>query len=256
MFCVIVCCFIRLAELSTGPPLLAEPCGGFVVQWIVQRSFLREKIVQSIVHLLFTYCTMALPQHKTTLSILRSILGPGAGGEVRFANKIGRSTSWLRKACCGQIPLMREAALSIFYETGISLKWLMDGDTAKPPVDHDGKPYTVEIYALHRSVQREGFNHEDADISQTEMVGNLHQLVGSYCMARSKNRGGFFTFKLGEFVDQISKEFGNVQTTKNKTAARIAEDLKRLVESPPGAASYTLKPRKPRPSRRLRKPSA
>jgi hypothetical protein len=222
------------------------------VQQIVQRSFLREDFVQSIVHLLFTYCTMALPQHKTTLSILRSILGPGAGGEVRFADKIGRSTSWLRKACCGQIPLMREAALSIVYETGIGLKWLMDGDTAKPPVDADGKPYTVESYARHRSVQREGFDHEDASISEAEMVGIFDQLVGSYCMARSKNRGGFFTFKLGEFADQISKEFGTAKTAKNPAAAYIVENLKRLVENPAPRGSYTLKPRKPRPSRRKR----
>jgi hypothetical protein len=201
---------------------------------------------------------MALPKHKTTLSILRSALGPGAGNETRFAQKIGRSTSWLRKACCGQIPLMREAALAIAYETGISIKWLMDGNTAKPPVDTDGEPYTAETYARHRTTQREGFDREDADISQQEMVGTLLQLVHSYTAAQQKNRGGFFTFKLIEFAHSLADEFGQSKGKKT-TAASIASALLHLIEAPaPEGGGYKIAKRKttrqkPQPSRRQRK---
>ena len=137
---------------------------------------------------------MALPQHKTTLSILRSILGP-AGSEARFADKIGRSTSWLRKACCGQIPLMREAALSIVYETGISLKWLMDGDTAKPPVDAFGLPYTLETYAHHNAQQSNGVDRlNDA----------FARLLASYC---ATSKGDLLILHFEAFADEMSRKF-------------------------------------------------
>ncbi|MFA6176374.1 MAG: hypothetical protein WC765_07335 [Phycisphaerae bacterium] len=84
---------------------------------------------------------MALPKHKTCLSVLRSILGPISGGEKRFADLIGRSTSWLKKASCGQIPLTDEAAFRISFETGVSEKWLKDGDPTVPPTT--GFPLSV-----------------------------------------------------------------------------------------------------------------
>ena len=94
---------------------------------------------------------MANPQHKTCLSVLRSVIGSAAGNEARFAEKIGRSTSWLKKASCGQIPLTENIALRISHETGISMRWLMQRDTSKTPVDKDDKTFTKATYENYRS---------------------------------------------------------------------------------------------------------
>ena len=151
---------------------------------------------------------MALPKHKTCLSILRSILGSGAGNEAHFAKKIGRSTSWLKKASCGQIVLTHDAAVRIGYETGISVRWLLDTDTTKPPVDKDGKPYTLETYTSHREFMRDGFDAEDAIESIDEMVGTITHLLILYGRARACNRGGLFSHYLIDFSARMSDDFG------------------------------------------------
>ena len=92
---------------------------------------------------------MALPKHKTCLSILRSIIGSTAGNEKTFANKIGRSTSWLKKASCGQVALTQDAAVQIGRETGVSFRWLLDNDTTKQAIDNYGNVYTIETYVRH-----------------------------------------------------------------------------------------------------------
>ena len=196
-----------------------------MVQIIVQTNWRCHQIVHRLVHLLFTYCTMALPQHKTCLSILRSILGPGVGGEARFAKKIGRSTSWLKKASCGQIPLTREAAIAIAYETGASVKWLLDGDTTEPLLDSEGKPYTLETYANYRQQDLEKQDLDGLEFARDEMTVCLHQLLRSLGAANLKNRGGLFTFHLRNFADQMADKFGVSDIYQNEGAARIAENV-------------------------------
>lgn len=204
---------------------------------------------------------MALPQHKTCLSILRSILGPGAGGEARFAEKIGRSTSWLKKASCGQIPLTRDAALAIAYETGASVKWLLAGDATKPAVDADGNPYTLETYANYRIQDREKMNREDLDISRMEAVGCFHSLFRSLKSANEKNRGGLFAFHLEQFADEMADKFGLANIYKDKATAALAEQVARCVVEfdAENATTYTLgkkpapTPQKPQPSRKSKR---
>jgi hypothetical protein len=223
-----------------------------------------ESIVHSVVLLLFTYCTMALPQHKTCLSILRSILGPGAGNEARFAEKIGRSTSWLKKASCGQIPLTRDAAIAIAYETGASMKWLLDGDTTKPLLDSEGNPYTLETYATYRQKDRDEKNREDISLARDEMAGCLHQLLGILGAANQKNRGGLFAFHLSNFVDEMADKFGVADIYQNEGAAGIAENVAHLVRTydAKNAPKYvpgkkaTPTPQKKQPSRKSKSSDA
>ena len=172
---------------------------------------------------------MALPQHKTCLSILRSILGPGAGNESRFAEKIGRSTSWLKKASCGQIQLTNDAAVRIGYETGVNVRWLMAGDTNSPPVDDQRKPYNIETYAAHRELMRDGFDSSDASISEEDITIILHKILQTYVAARSQNRGGLFTFKLENAVYDFVMEFGSDEIASSSVALGIVENLQKMI---------------------------
>ena len=241
---------------------------------------------------------MALPQHKTRLSILRSILGPGAGNEARFAEKIGRSASWLKKASCGQIPLTRDAAVRIAYETGISVRWLMAEDIKKTPVatdsgkgddldwigpegfratgdaplDHEGKPYTLETYVNYRANDREKRDWEDVICARNEVVGCFFELLRVLGSANLKNRGGLFAYHLGNFTDEMADKFGKANIGNNKKAAQIVEtvadlimkddysDVVVVVDDAPAEnlakkPKPATKPQKKQPSRKSKRPA-
>lgn len=183
---------------------------------------------------------MALPKHKTCISILRSILGPGAGSEARFAEKIGRSTSWLKKASCGQIPLTRDAAIVIAYETGVSAQWLLEGDVSIPPHTGDYEVYTQETYALHRQRDVNEHDWEDCNLAEDEFVGCIYALVQGLRAAIEKNRGGLFTFHLSYFVDEMNKNFGKAEIYKNKFGPNIAKKITVELASEPAKDDMAL----------------
>ena len=168
---------------------------------------------------------MALPKHKTCLSILRSILGPGAGGEVRFAEKIGRSTSWLKKASCGQIPITKDTAVRIAYETGVSAKWLMADDPAKPAVDQHGKKYSAKTYAAHRDILQNGIDAEDGESSSLEIAGQLENIVALYSKAAQNNRGGLFTYQLGETIASLSGEYNRYKVKNSEDFLKTSRSV-------------------------------
>jgi hypothetical protein len=55
------------------------------------------------------------------------------GGELEFAQLIRRSTSWVKHASAGLIPLPWDTAVAIGFETGVCPEWLFKGDTNEPP---------------------------------------------------------------------------------------------------------------------------
>jgi plasmid maintenance system antidote protein VapI len=179
---------------------------------------------------------MALPKHKTCLSILRSLIGSGSRNEKHFAEKIGRSPSWVKQASSGHLPLTKDAAVRIAYETGVSVRWLINGDTSAPALNMDGKPYTESFYENYRVSMRDGFDDEDSSISKTEMVGLIHSLITSYEGARQSNKGGFFTFQLGEIADDLAVKYSKMRIKNDvaykKTRRTIAENLLSLLDLP------------------------
>jgi hypothetical protein len=170
---------------------------------------------------------MALPQHKTTLSIFRSILGSFHGNEARFAEKIGRSRSWLKKASCGEIPLTPEIARVIAYETGVCPQWLLSNDTAAPAVDRLGKPYTLETYAAYRQADTERINFEDWGDAERGFCRSIQELIAVLTSAGLSNRGGFFQFLLEEFVEDAKKRFSTVEIRGWKDAAKYGLEVAR-----------------------------
>lgn len=177
---------------------------------------------------------MANPQHKTCLSVLRSVIGSAAGNEARFAEKIGRSASWLKKASCGQIPLTKDIALRIAYETGISMRWLMQGNTSKTPVDKDDKTFTKATYENYVVFLREEHDFDDAAYSQHELYDCLMDVLRLYVAAQQNNKGGYFTFKLQEEVGNLKKAMGELKIkdveSYNNTGVSILNDLMQYIK--------------------------
>lgn len=94
---------------------------------------------------------MARSKNKTCLAILRGILGE-YGGEYEFAQLIHRSTSWVKHASAGRIPLPIETAVGISRETGVCPEWLSQSDTTQAPVARGGKErFDVAYFREYRA---------------------------------------------------------------------------------------------------------
>lgn len=176
---------------------------------------------------------MANPKHKTCLSVLRSVIGSAAGNEARFAEKIGRSTSWLKKASCGQIPITKDIALRIAYETGISMRWLMQGNTSKTPVDKDDKTFTKATYENYRSFMRDEYDLEDAIVSERSMYDGLWDILRIFIIAQENNKGGLFAFRLTETLNELERGLG-INFTKaichDGDIAKMARDFAEWID--------------------------
>src|SRR5438445_8351150 len=80
---------------------------------------------------------------KHTLAILRLALGMS---QKEMAELVKRSTRTIQAIELCQLPLSAELGSEIARETGVSPKWLMDGDTTKPIIDAGRRPYTRETF--------------------------------------------------------------------------------------------------------------
>jgi len=78
--------------------------------------------------------------------------------------------------------LTNDAAVRIAYETGISDRWLLAADTAKPPVDKDSEPYTPRIIlSVKQPLRRKrnnllGSRSVRPDIEPSRCLGLGHHL--------------------------------------------------------------------------------
>lgn len=84
-------------------------------------------------------------QQKTRLAKLRAMLG-SMGSESRFPKLVGLSASWIKKASAGNLPMTARAASAIHDATGVDLSWIMGDSKSVDPLEHGGKPYTIESY--------------------------------------------------------------------------------------------------------------
>ncbi len=162
---------------------------------------------------------MALPQHKTCLSVLRSILGPISGGEKRFADLIGRSRSWLKKASCGQIPLTEDVAFRISFETGVSEKWLTDGDPTVQPTTGEGKPFTKDTFSATRTnIEQWGNAPEEVEEAFLDWFVSF-QAKGLRSVAKSANANGklpLFFNAVANALSELADKFGQSSDGENR----------------------------------------
>jgi hypothetical protein len=172
---------------------------------------------------------MALPKHKTTLSVLRSILGPGAGNEARFAEKIGRTRSYVKKLSSGEKPISKEIAKVIAYETGVCPRWLFANKPKAAPVDKWGKPYTEETYARYRNDDRERVNFDDFLKAEDDFCECILDAMSIFSHAGAFNRAGYFTFLFEEFIRDAKKRFPCTEIKGWPRAAEYALEVARYI---------------------------
>jgi transcriptional regulator with XRE-family HTH domain len=80
---------------------------------------------------------------KTTVAVVREELGLGL---QEFADLIGKSTSTVSSLENGRLKLSEPTALTISKKTGVSLKWLLDGDVSAPITNSNAEGWTIRAY--------------------------------------------------------------------------------------------------------------
>jgi hypothetical protein len=190
----------RLACQAASPYLSCSQ-DSIAASWfiaIVQSNYIDNTIVQN------NGSPMALSKRKTTIAVLRGILGPIYGREARFARLARRSVSWVKKVSAGVIPLNEKTARLVELETGVALDWLM-GTPDAPPVNGRGNPYTSADFEWHRAGAKAG-SPRIRSIGFPFMYALKIAGIGS--AAGENGKVSLFLWRLRTFLDECAQEFG------------------------------------------------
>ena len=147
---------------------------------------------------------MALSRRKTTVAVLRGILGSIHGQEDKFAKLAERSSSWVKKVSAGQEVLVDDAARVLELNVGISLAWLK-GDPSLPPISLTGRPFDFKFFENYRAKLRDGIYPR---ISVVRFTGTISKIAAIGAAAGRKGKASLFHWRLSEFLKKCSDDFG------------------------------------------------
>ena len=156
--------------------------------------------------------TMALSKRKTTVAVLRSILGSIHGQEDKFAKLAERSRSWVKKVSAGQEVLVDDAARVLELNVGISLAWLK-GNPNFPPVSSTGRPFNFKFFENYRAKLREGIYPR---ITVVRFTRTISKIAGIGAAAGRKGKASLFHWRLSQFLEKCSVDFGFDESTGRK----------------------------------------
>ncbi len=145
---------------------------------------------------------------KTTAAVLRAIT------EERdlavWANHLGKSVHTIRHLEAGSLKLSAATAGKMNYETGISIKWLMDVKPAAPPITPNGREYTKEIYDKVRARKKYFATVKDENVRSTVL-----DVLGVICRVLvSANRNRNFhlaVYRTAKALAELRAEFGEAK---------------------------------------------
>jgi len=146
---------------------------------------------------------MNVSRKRTTLAILRSLLGPIWGSEKSFSDLTGLSLSWIRKASAGSVPMTQRAAECISEATGISLEWLMNANIKATPIGVDDSLFTMESF--EKWAQRRQTKHEETITASPAYP--LQQILFSLHAAQKQGKYSTAFFHLRQFSELMRCQF-------------------------------------------------
>jgi hypothetical protein len=142
---------------------------------------------------------------KTTAAVLRSIAGEK--DSVWATDIMGKSVHTIRHLEAGSLPLSPSMAAKMNHETGISIKWLMNGDEKAPPVAANGEPYTKAIYddvqARKKTFARVGDDNVRLNVLQ------FWKIICAIMVNANRNKNFYMAFyRTDKAISQLWKELG------------------------------------------------
>lgn len=143
---------------------------------------------------------------KHPLAVLRTTIGLG---QKEMAELVGRSVRTIQAVELNTLPLSEDLGKTIAVKTGVSLKWLMDGNPDAPIVGHNGGPYTKEIFERVASGAGapELTTPLDGLLSIASMIGVFGEIYRGSLAAMSKADSQLFHYKVRRAVESVTKEY-------------------------------------------------
>jgi hypothetical protein len=144
---------------------------------------------------------------KTTAAVLRSI---AQEKDVVWAEMLGKSVHTIRHLEAGTLKLSATLAAKMNYETGISIKWLMDEDETAPPVAADGTPYTKKIYDNAQARKKYFATVKDEDVRST--VWHALRLICAILVSANRKRNYHLAvYRTAKALAELRDEFGEAK---------------------------------------------
>jgi len=144
---------------------------------------------------------------KTTAAKLRSITGEK---DSVWADILGKSVHTIRHLEAGTLKLSPALAAKMNYETGISIKWLLDGKPKVPPVSADGRIYTKKIYENVRAGKKSFATVKDSDVKNT--VADALVLICRVLVSANRQRNFHLAvYRIAKALAELRAEFGEAK---------------------------------------------
>lgn len=158
-------------------------------------------------YLLRIYYAMRPSPLRHPLAVLRQIIGISQG---ELAVLVGKSRATIQAVELRKLNLSEELGLKIALETGVSARWLLDGDPAVAP--------WVDSLLGPQKFSKETFERRRANRADAESEEILHRLVfpeitaarfiAIYEAALEHPDRNLATYRTEKFLQALEKEFG------------------------------------------------
>jgi len=141
---------------------------------------------------------------KTTTAFLRSIVGVKV---EEFASILGVSVASINSVESGRLKLSALMMKRLTHQTGISLKWLADGDLNAKPMTGTGEEFTRQTFERAQA-SKVHFDKVPEFIFGSQFVGFAARLRAILSSANQSDNFALADYKVGKLVDALSAEFG------------------------------------------------
>lgn len=143
---------------------------------------------------------------KHPLAVLRTTIGLG---QKEMAELVGRSVRTIQAVELNTLPLSEDLGKTIAVKTGVSLKWLMDGNPDAPIVEHNGGPYTKEIFERVASGAGapELTTPLDGLLSIVSVAYVFSEIYRGSLAAMTKADSELYHYKVRRAVESVTKEY-------------------------------------------------
>jgi len=193
---------------------------------------------------------------KSTLAVLRRIIGIG---QKEMADLVGCSFPTIQAIEYRKLELSERLGEQISIQTGIDVKWLLDGDTSKPPIDtYFGVAFTRQTFEETRAAKRQApdsslaYPRLSVDLS---LVCFIQRTCAILAKASKNGKERLCEYKMESFLDDLEKEFGADEAIESQRyfIVRKGEGVPEIPDVAPIIASFYARLRQqatPTPTKR------
>ena len=134
-------------------------------------------------------------------------------GQKEMAEILERSKPTVQAIELGKLRLTEELAHRTSVKTGVSMEWLLDNDTSKPPIERlTNKPYTKISFEKAQSESEFDSSGSNpgwgAGLVEVTMAMLLQQICCLLVYSYTKNNFQICSYKIRKQFEKIQNEYG------------------------------------------------